>query len=282
MKVILYDKVEEFLNANEDILLKKEAANQLILFNGYATRDKEVSKDILFGRVEENGETCLIFCNVSPYNLLIQNFRKDFEDSIDALVYYLIENKVEIRGINANKKVCDKFIENYEDKTGCKFKEKLAMDIMELRNLNDITLSKGYFREAIDKELDILLDWHIKFAKEALNEDIAAEKFVDNVKIRINNRVVYIFEDEKHIPVSMAMCAKQLRNGISVNLVYSDKNKRGNGYGMAVVYYLSKLYLERGNKFCSLFVDKHNPISNGVYAKIGYKIIEDNFEYRIV
>jgi len=84
------------------------------------------------------------------------------------------------------------------------------------------------------------------------------------------------------VPVSMAAFTKQLKKGISVSLVYSDARKRGMGYGVAVVYNLSKLYLERGNEFCSLFVDKRNPVSNGVYTKIGYKIIEDNFDYRIV
>ncbi len=282
MGVIVYDTVEDFLKVNEGMLLEKEAVNQLTLFNGYANREKYTNNDVLFGRVEDEVEVSLIFCNVSPYNLIIQNLKDEVDNSIKTLVDYLIENKIGITGANANKKVSDKFIEYYEKKTKCQFKERLAMDIMELRKLNSVTLSKGYFREAIESDLDLVIDWHIKFAKEALNEDMAVEDFKEKVKTRIKDRVIYIFEDENHIPVSMAVATKQLNRGISVSLVYSDDKKRGMGYGVAVVYNLSKLYLEKGNEFCSLFVDKHNPISNGVYAKLGYKIIEDNFDYRII
>ncbi len=282
MKVVVYNRVEEFLKINEKVLLKKEAVNQLILFNAYTNREKDTNNDILFGRVEDEVGASLIFCNVSPYNLLIHNLKEEVNDSIKVLVDYIIENKIDISGINSSKKICEKFIEYYEEKTKCKFHERLAMDVMELRKLNQIILPKGYFREAIEKDLDLIIDWHIKFAKEALNEDIAVESFIERLATRIRNGAMYIFEDENHVPVSMAAFTKQLKKGISVSLVYSDARKRGMGYGVAVVYNLSKLYLERGNEFCSLFVDKRNPVSNGVYTKIGYKIIEDNFDYRIV
>ncbi len=282
MKVVIYDRVEEFLKINEKVLLKKEALNQLILFNAYTNRDKDINKGILFGRVEDRYGISLIFCNASPYNLLINNLKEKDDNAIKALVDYLVENKIDISGINSSKKICEKFIEYYKEKTKCKFHERLAMDVMELRRLNQVTLPKGYFREAIDKDLDLIIDWHIKFGKEALNEDMAVENFIEKLVTRIRNGAIYIFEDENHVPVSMAAFTKQLKKGISVSLVYSDSSKRGMGYGVAVVYNLSKLYLERGNEFCSLFVDKRNPISNGVYAKLGYKIIEDNFDYRIV
>ena len=282
MKVVIYDRVEEFLKINEKVLLKKEAVNQLILFNAYTNKDEDFNKDILFGRVEDREGILLIFCNVSPYNLLIHNLKEEVDGSIKVLADYLIENKIGIRGINSSKKVCEKFIDYYEEKAKCKFNERLAMDVMELRKLNQVTLPKGYFREATEKDLDLIIDWHIKFVKEALNEDMVVEDFIEKLVTRIRNGAIYIFEDENHIPVSMAAFTKQLKKGISVSLVYSDARKRGMGYGVAVVYNLSKLYLERGNEFCSLFVDKRNPVSNGVYAKIGYKIIEDNFDYRIV
>jgi predicted GNAT family acetyltransferase len=281
MKVVIYDRVEEFFNENEELLLKKEAVNQLILFNGYSNKYKEITKELLFGRVEDEEGVALIFCNVSPYNLLIHNLKEEVDDSIRVLVDYLIENKIDISGINSNKKVCEKFIDYYEEKTKCKFHERLAMDVMELRKLNKVTLPKGYFREATEKDLDLIIDWHIKFGKEALNEDMAVESFIERLVTRIRNGTIYIFEEENHVPVSMAAFTRQLNKGISVSLVYSDSSKRGMGYGIAVVYNLSKLYLERGNEFCSLFVDKRNPVSNGVYAKIGYEIIEENFDYRI-
>lgn len=284
MKIKIYDTVKDFLEVNEAILLEKESVTQLILFNGFVNREKEISEDVLFGRVEESdGTPSLIFGNVSPYNLLIYNLVEDTDEAVKALVDYLIENKINIRGINANKKICDEFIEYYELKTGCHFKEYLAMDVMEIREVNEKNiLPRGAFRVATLEDEDIFIDWYTKFVKEALNEDIIYEEVKNRFEAKLENGCIYFYEDENHIPMSMAAATRQLVNGVSVSLVYSRKKSRGKGYGLAVVYHLSKLYLERGNKFCSLFVDKHNPISNGVYKKIGYKILEDNFDYRIV
>lgn len=284
MKIKIYDKVEEFLNENEKLLLEKESITQLILHNSFVNKEKFINEELIFGRVEDDkGTIKLIFVNVKPYNLLIYNVDNDIKDSIKVLIDYLIKDKISLKGINANKNVCNEFIEYYEHKTGCTFKEYLAMDVMEITEVNkDIILPKGNFRVANIEDKELLIDWHIKFSKEALNEEMIYEDFKDKFEQRIQNENFYIFEDEKGKPVAMIASTRQLINGVSVSLVYSSKEVRGKGYGLAVVYNLSKEYLSRGNKFCSLFVDKKNPVSNGVYKKIGYKILEDNYDYRII
>ena len=284
MKIRSYEAVQEFLKDNETLLLEKEAVTQLILHNCFANKEKETTKDLLFGRVEDEGDNIkLIFANVSPHNLLVYNLENDTLEAIKSLADYLIEEEIALRGINSNNKICNEFIEYYQNKTGYTFKEYLAMDVMGITELNEeVTLPKGTFRAATWADKDILIDWHIKFAKEALDEDMLYEEFKDKLNTRIENKSIYIFEDENHKQMAMAVSTRQLVNGVSVSLVYSSKEARGKGYGLAVVYNLSKEYLGRGNKFCSLFVDKKNQISNGVYKKIGYKILEDNYDYRIV
>lgn len=283
MEITIYKTVQEFLNENQKLLLDNEGITQLILNNSFINKEKETNKKLLFGRVQdEEGDIKIIFANVMPYNLLIYNLVNDTA-AVKHLVDYLIKEDVAFRGINANKTVCDDFIEYYKNETGCAFEEHLAMDIMEVTELNkDIILPKGYFRVANFNDKDILIDWYIKFVMEALREEIHYEDVKDRLDSRIENKNIYIFEDEEHQPMAMAAVTRPLINGVSVNLVYSRKEARGKGYGLAVVYCLSKKYLGRGNKFCSLFVDKKNLVSNGVYSKIGYKILEDNYDYRIV
>lgn len=283
IEIKIYKTVQGFLDENQKLLLENESVTQLILHNSLINKEKEINKELLFGRVEdEQGNIKIIFANVLPYNLLIYNLVKDELVTVKYLVDYLIKEHIALRGINANKTVCDEFIKYYKNETGCTFTEHLAMDVMEITELNkDIILPKGYFRSANWNDKDILIDWHIKFTKEAVHEEICYEDFKDKLNARIENRNIYIFEDEKHRPMAMAAVSRQLINGVSISLVYSSKEARGKGYGLAVVYNLSKEYLGRGNKLCNLFVDKKNPISNGVYSKIGYKILEDNYDYRI-
>lgn len=284
MKVKIYDTVKQFLKENEELLLKQEAVTQLILANSHGNKGKETSKEMFFGRVDaEKGNIKLVFCNVLPYNLIIYNLDEDSAESVKTLVDYLIDEDIPIQGINANKKVSYEFIETYKNRTKKEFKQRLAMDIMELRTLNkDISLPKGVFRVAEERDFETLLNWHVNFTQDALGEDKELESFREKLISRLEDKSIYVFENEEHKLVSMAAATRQLVNGVSVSLVYSDRKERGKGYGFAVVYNLSKLYLEKGNKFCTLFVDKKNPISNAVYKKIGYKILEDNYDYRIV
>lgn len=284
MEIKIYETVQFFLDENQELLLENEAVTQLILNNSFANREKETNKELLFGRVQdEQGNIKLIFANVIPYNLLIYNLVNETLVSVKSLADYLIKEKIALRGINANKKVCDEFIEYYKYKTGCTFTEYLAMDVMEITKLNEgIILPKGYFRVANWNDKDLLIDWYIKFTKEALNEEISYLDFEDKLCKRIESNNIYIFEDEKNRAMAMISVVRQLVNGVSVSYVYSSKEARGKGFGLAVVYNLSKEYLDKGNRFCSLFVDKKNPISNAVYKKIGYKVLQDNYDYRIV
>jgi predicted GNAT family acetyltransferase len=80
----------------------------------------------------------------------------------------------------------------------------------------------------------------------------------------------------------MAVITRKLPHGTAIAYVYTPEEYRGKGYAAANMYYLSKKLLEQGGEFCTLFVDKKNPLSNRAYEKVGYKILEDSYEYRIV
>ena len=77
----------------------------------------------------------------------------------------------------------------------------------------------------------------------------------------------------------MACTTRKLLNGVSISYVYTSNNYRGHGYATAIMYHLSKSILEQGNQFCTLFVDKKNPIANRVYHKVGYHFIAENHDY---
>lgn len=283
MNVKLYDTVKGFLFENEDILIENEAINQLILINAYNNRDEYTNIDLIFGRVEDDKHNVnLIFVNPKPYNLLIYYVDGELSEAVNTLANYIVENGISINGINSSKKICSIFIQHYAEITDCIFEKRLSMDIMTLTELNrDIALPKGNYRQATWDDKEILSKWYIEFSEEALKEQVKYEEFGDKLKREVDDGCYYIFEDENHRPVSMAKCARQLKSGVSLSFVYSSREVRDKGYGIAIVYNITKDYLGRGNKYCTLFVDKTNPVSNRIYKKIGYEIVEDNYDFRI-
>ena len=50
---------------------------------------------------------------------------------------------------------------------------------------------------------------------------------------------------------------------------------RGRGYASGCVAALSQAMLDRGKRFCALYTDLSNPISNKIYQNVGYRPIVD-------
>ena len=161
------------------------------------------------------------------------------------------------------------------------FTERLAMNIMEVSEVNDIILPEGNFRQATLEDLPLLSKWFCQFSLDATNELIDISIASSFMKDKISHGLVYIFENKNKQAVSMAAATRQLQNGICINLVYTDEAFRKKKYGSAVVFNLSKLLLQSGNKFCTLCVDKSNQISNRIYRKIGYKILDNSYDFRL-
>jgi len=220
---------------------------------------------------------------VSPYNLVIHATQSEYADeAIITLADYISDNKITIKGINANKHICDVFISRFKERTKCEFQEHLAMDIMELRKLSEVALSEGVSRKATRSEREQIAAWIVDFAKEALGEVLQYEVQIQKAQRMIDAGIIYIYVNETNEVVTMAAATRQLVNGIAVSYVFTPKKHRGKGYAVANMYAMSKEILEKGNQFSTLFVDKHNPISNRAYKKVGYQIIENQYDYRLV
>lgn len=71
-------------------------------------------------------------------------------------------------------------------------------------------------------------------------------------------------------PVSMARLRRPLLGGWSIGGVYTPPELRGRGYAGAVVQALSARLVAEGASYVALYTDLANPISNHLYARIGF------------
>ena len=79
--------------------------------------------------------------------------------------------------------------------------------------------------------------------------------------------------------VSMAGYSGRTPNGIRIAWVYTPPENRGKGFAGACVAALSQKLLDDGRKFCFLYTDLANPVSNHVYQKMGYEPVTDATVY---
>ena len=61
---------------------------------------------------------------------------------------------------------------------------------------------------------------------------------------------------------------------------YCPAQFRNRGYATALVAAVTQLQLDRGKRFCALYTDLANPVSNSIYQKIGYSPLCDSQLWR--
>ncbi|MDR2722866.1 MAG: GNAT family N-acetyltransferase, partial [Cellulomonadaceae bacterium] len=62
--------------------------------------------------------------------------------------------------------------------------------------------------------------------------------------------------------------------------VFTPRDHRGHGYASALVAHLTQTLHDQGLRVI-LYTDLANPVSNGVYQRIGYQPIADTAEVRL-
>lgn len=285
MFVIVYENPDAYLRDYEAVLLEKEAISQLILYEAYRLRQKTYEdKEGLFGVVMDENSPILHFFNMPSRNLIIyiQDDSRDIRQAAMILADYLAENQIIPEGLNAKYEVCEAFIGQFTKSFNCTFAERMALYIMEIRQLIDIKPAEGRTRLAIPNEVKLLTEWMIQYQIEALAKEVDYESALTSISKLINNNKLYVFENAQQIVVSMAAATRRLARGVAINNVYTPEEYRGMGYAATNIYNISKTYLEDGNVFCTLFVDKNNILSKRAYEKVGYNVIDDIYEYKLL
>jgi predicted GNAT family acetyltransferase len=135
----------------------------------------------------------------------------------------------------------------------------------------------GRMRLALPRERDVLVQWAQNFGDE-IGEPQTNQQATEMVERAIGDKRLYVWDNEGLR--SMAAWSGPTTHGIRINLVYTPPELRGKGYASTCVAALSEAMLNSGRRFCYLFTDLSNPISNQLYQRIGYVPVCDFAEYR--
>ena len=280
MQVIRYHSAEELLSKAEFFLEKKEAVNNLLLGILFSLINKsspnQYNSDLFFAAVEEEEQLLIVMIMTPPYNLVIYGEGEKIDEAIKLSVSYLLSNNITIPGVIGQFQIATNFANVWEQRTGCSSTIKMKQRIYKLEKVKGVKLSPGKIRTADINDIELLSNWICEFSKDIL-EEMTHEDAYEFAKKAINKSFIYLWQDRE--PVSIAAESRPTKNGISVNLVYTPPKFRKKGYATSCVVSLSKLLLQKGYKFCTLYTDLLNPTSNSIYIKIGYKPIAESIVY---
>lgn len=125
-------------------------------------------------------------------------------------------------------------------------------------------------------DLDQLVRWGEAFQAEALphaapfDRDAVRRGLEGRLRDGTHRRWLWCLDGEAE-PVSVLGIGTPAPNGERVAPVYTPPEHRGNGYAGALLAHATEDAFERGCRYVGLFTDADNPVSNRLYAKVGYE-----------
>lgn len=123
-------------------------------------------------------------------------------------------------------------------------------------------------------DADVLLRWLRAFMAEI---GIGVDVHAGEVRRLIEDGGLVVWEVDGR-PVSLAGW-KQPQHGVArVGPVWTPVELRGQGYGAAVTAAASRSAVDAGSDRVCLYTDLANPVSNGIYARLGYQRVGDAVE----
>jgi predicted GNAT family acetyltransferase len=280
MKVQFFSTANEFLSIAGKRLEHDEARWGLVLGLARIVVDnphRYGSADPWFCAALEGDILRAVALRTPPYKVLLAHVSGDPAALADELVAAVAKKNSEIPGVSGDKELADKFaaLWSVKQKIGINAEFTVNQRIYKLTKVNDLPLSPGHFQKAIEKDLPLVKQWADAFHLHTRGDVRVSPE--NDASFYVSKGWVYFWVDGK--PVSMAMKSRPTEHGTAVGYVYTPPDLRGHGYAGSCVAELSRDILKSGCKFCTLYTNLANPVSNSIYIKIGYKPVSDSTDF---
>lgn len=277
-----FNDAKEFYRATFSILMKHEAQNTLPLGNvvlgnngGEPDGWRNTRNWYMAAISDDSGGILLVAIMTPPFNItLYETDNIPNDDALNCLCENIFKENTTVPGVTSENGLADRFSKFYTAVAGMTYSVHKHMRIYTLDRINENVKIIGQVRQAEKKDLCFLPYWYSGFSADCDTGSISVNDAFANISRAMNHQSLFVLEKDG-MPVSMASILREIITGRCVRGVYTPPYFRNNGYASSCVAQVSKLVLDKGYQYVSLFTDLANPTSNSIYQKIGYKPICD-------
>ncbi len=267
MKVYRSSNASDFLKRTESWLLQSEPENNRIL--GIARRfcDEPAEPDFYWAAISQGPKVAGAAFRTPPYPLALSNLPLE---AVPVLVEDVVDMYSSLPGVSGPKEVARCFARLWVDRLGGSSRVEMRQRIYALTALNELTQAPdGALRRMEPSDAELILEWMEAFVCETAIIG-PAERFA---RPHLQRRNFYLWDDNGSR--SVAAVVRDSPNGACISAVFTPPAYRQKGYATATVSALSARLLSSGKKFCCLYTDLANPVSNSIYGKVGYRPVRD-------
>ncbi|MYS24688.1 Predicted acetyltransferase, GNAT family, partial [Streptomyces sp. DvalAA-14] len=175
-------------------------------------------------------------------------------------------------GVRGDREAARDFARAWQERTGAALRTDRELRIFRLGALTPHRPAPpGRPRVAGPADRALLLRWHEEFARDIGEPLPGGEGAVDDALGR-GLRTLWEVDGE---PVAMAGSTAPADGAVRVVAVYTPQALRGRGYAGAVTAAVSRAALAAGAEHVLLSADLANPVSTGLYQRLGYVPVRD-------
>ncbi len=250
--------IREFLAEHQECFEKQEAKFNILL--GLAQRIRKSRKAGGF-RLFTFGRPGACALQMEGRNLVLGELNP--EDCAKLASHY---SDISYPGVIGPDSVADWYVQSAGS---AHFHEPVDMGIFELLAPPKKPPVPGSMERATDTYR--IVKWLTAFHEEAEGKIFGARDKED-LRQRAEHSPFYfwVVDDE---PVAMAAIVREGKRGATIGAVFVPQEERGHRYGEAITAAVAEEILKRGKKFSALYADLANPVSNKIYARIGYQFV---------
>lgn len=270
VRVARHGDAETFLKRASTWLLQTEPEHNLIL--GLAERARPAS-GLYVATVEQNGTVVGCALRTPPRKLVITRIPPA---AVDALVVDVAACHAELPGVLGPPAAAREFARQWCDRHGSAARDAMVQRLYRLDRVRVPERIPGSLRMAGPEQTGLIASWVSCFAAESGVEGRSRE----HVAACIAAGDMALWWDGG--PRTLAGYSGRSPSGVRIGYVYTPPEWRGRGYATACVAALSQRALDDGARFCCLYTDLSNPVSNRIYSRIGYTPVCDvvDLEFR--
>ncbi len=263
-----FEDAGAFLEHAESWLLRSEAEHSLLLGLAARLAQKKYPHEgeLYLAAIEDKGRMVGCAWCTPPHRVGITRMPRE---ALGALVEDLLDFYDELPGVHGA--MAQDFAELWGERRNLSSEIAMKLRIFQLETvLPPPDPPEGKLRLARPRDAVLATSWCESFSTEA---GLGPGEFGEMIARTIAAGMLYFWDDGQ--PRSMAAAVRPTANGMGVNLVYTPEAWRGRGYASHCVAALSQELLDSGRRFCFLFTDLANPVSNSIYERIGYRPVCD-------
>lgn len=277
MQIVIDSSAPDWLTHVSPLLLRAEAENNLLIGLAAQAAGDSVREagGSVFARVME-GAAAVGAAMITPYNLILS---RQPDAALDALAEHLASSAISFPGVLGPDDMSEKFVGFWAKRTDASATLHQSQRIHECRAVVPVPVASGSCRVPRENEVLTLAKWRVDF-NVAVNAVVTDDDHATAVRRMMRRDALVVWEDGGAI-VSCAATVRRTANGCVIAFVYTPPKHRGRGYATSCVAELTRRELAAGAEFCCLYTDLANPVSNAIYARIGYRRVCDSDWWRI-